>query len=79
MSCDAEAKLHEYRNGYGQGKADAVKRVNELLGEVEDALHNSDPRFGIKPDGDVKQKLLHRRETLRWLRVVFKKTLECPK
>lgn len=71
--------MSEYRNGYGQGKADAIERINELLREVECALHKPDPRFRIKPEGEVKQKLLHRRETLRWLRMVFKQTMKCPR
>jgi hypothetical protein len=71
--------VSEYRNGYGQCKADAIIRVNELLVEVEDALHNPDPRFRALPEGEVKQKLLNRRETLRYMRMVLKTTLKCPR
>lgn len=71
--------LTEYRNGYGQGKADCIQRINELLAEVEDALNNPDPRFRVLPEGDARTKLLHRRETLRWLRMVMKKTVTCPR
>ena len=76
MSSDDSA---EYRNGYGQAKADCVKRINELLAEVEDALHNRDPRFRFLPEGETKRRLLERRETLRWMRMVLKSTVKCPR
>lgn len=72
-------ELKEYRNGFGQGKSHCIDRVNELLAEIEDALHNPDPRFCKLPDGEPKKKLLTQRETLRWLRMVLKKTVICPR
>lgn len=69
----------QYRNGYGQAKADCIGRINELLQEVEDAFHNPDPRFRKLPEGELKQKLLFQREILRWLRMTIKTTVKCPK
>jgi len=70
--------MSEYRNGYGQGKADCIERINELLCEVEDALC-PDPRFGIEPENEQRKKLLIQRETLRWMRSTIKKTVKSPR
>lgn len=71
--------MSEYRNGYGQAKADSIDRINELLREVEDAMRYPDPRFGITPSDEAKKVLRIKRDTLRWMRTVIKKTVRCPR
>lgn len=67
---------NEYRDGYGQAKADCVMRINDLLGEVEDAINKPDPRFKGLPNPEIRKELVTKRDTLRWMRMVIKKTVK---
>jgi len=71
--------MSEYNSGYGQAKADAISRINEMIAEVEDALHDHSEYALLRgiglPEGESRDILRYRVETLRWMRVVVKKTM----
>jgi hypothetical protein len=57
-----------FKEGYGQARADAILRINEMLSYIEGSLR--DPLE--KPTEEAKKKLHAQKEMLRWMRSSLK-------
>lgn len=67
--------MSDYREGYGQAKADMIRGLKAALDAVEDAYHPD--RSTPMPEG-ARERLRAQKEALRWARAIVK-SLEAPR